>query len=154
MLRISFMVLLSLLLSFTAGSAIKIIVEAGEFDRENCIVSATIPQEALPRHVINPTLKSSDGKVIPLELGFAEPGNAGEQTKLRYWFTLPSLAKGTKAIFDFPGPPFSGKRVEGRREGRKAKVSGPNGPLLEYQAEPGELPRKDIREVFTRGGYI
>ncbi len=26
--------------------------------------------------------------------------------------------------------------------------------ILRYQAEPGELPRKDIKEVFRRGGYI
>lgn len=26
--------------------------------------------------------------------------------------------------------------------------------ILRYQAEPGELPRKDIKEVFKRGGYV
>lgn len=26
--------------------------------------------------------------------------------------------------------------------------------LLRYQAEPGEFPRKDIKEIFRRGGYI
>ena len=36
----------------------------------------------------------------------------------------------------------------------KLKASASGHDLLEYQAEPGELPRPDIKTLFTRGGYI
>ncbi|QJE97311.1 PmoA family protein [Luteolibacter luteus] len=40
------------------------------------------------------------------------------------------------------------------REGRQLVVRSGAREILRYQAEEGELPRKDIREIFTRGGYI
>jgi len=42
--------------------------------------------------------------------------------------------------------------VAGEKNKLKATLSGRT--LLEYQAEPGELPRGDIKQAFVRGGYI
>lgn len=40
------------------------------------------------------------------------------------------------------------------REGKQLVVRSGEKEILRYQAEPGELPRKDIKEIFRRGGYI
>lgn len=40
------------------------------------------------------------------------------------------------------------------REGKQIVVRSGDKEILRYQAEPGELPRQDIPEVYRRGGYI
>lgn len=40
------------------------------------------------------------------------------------------------------------------REGKQLIVRAGEKEILRYQAEAGELPRKDIKEIFRRGGYI
>lgn len=44
--------------------------------------------------------------------------------------------------------------VTALREGKQMVVRAGEKEILRYQAEPGELPRKDIKEIFTRGAYI
>lgn len=44
--------------------------------------------------------------------------------------------------------------VELKRDGKKLKVAIAGRPALEYQAEPGEFPRDNIKPIFRRGGYI
>ncbi len=40
------------------------------------------------------------------------------------------------------------------REGRQVVIRSGEEEILRYQAEPGEFPRPDIKEIFRRGGYI
>lgn len=40
------------------------------------------------------------------------------------------------------------------REGKQIVVRSGDKEILRYQAEPGEFPRKDIPEIFRRGGYL
>ena len=40
------------------------------------------------------------------------------------------------------------------RAGKKLKATSGGKTLLEYQAEPGEFPRDNIKPIFRRGGYI
>jgi hypothetical protein len=40
------------------------------------------------------------------------------------------------------------------REGKQVVIRAGEREVLRYQAEPGELPRPDIKELFRRGGYI
>ncbi|MCW1887801.1 PmoA family protein [Luteolibacter flavescens] len=44
--------------------------------------------------------------------------------------------------------------VHAEKTGTQVIVSAGERPILKYQAEPGELPRKDIKPIFKRGGYI
>ncbi|MES2437541.1 MAG: PmoA family protein [Verrucomicrobiota bacterium] len=41
-----------------------------------------------------------------------------------------------------------------RREGTQVVIRSGENEILRYQAEPGELPRPDIKKAFIRGGYI
>lgn len=44
--------------------------------------------------------------------------------------------------------------VTAAREGKQVVVRTGGKEILRYQAEPGELPRADIKEIFRRGGYL
>ena len=41
-----------------------------------------------------------------------------------------------------------------KREGKKLKITAKGKLLMEYQAEPGEFPRPNIKPLFRRGGYL
>src|SRR5204863_8916952 len=56
-------------------------------------------------------------------------------------------------VRDFPNAD-SRPRVTAEKDGKKLKFSAQGKPLMEYQAEAGDFPRKDIKELFRRGGYI
>lgn len=49
---------------------------------------------------------------------------------------------------------FSETKISAVREGRQVVILVGDKEILRYQAEPGDLPRKDIKPAFTRGGYI
>ena len=40
------------------------------------------------------------------------------------------------------------------REGKQVVIRSGEKEILRYQTEAGELPREDIKKIFTRGGYI
>jgi hypothetical protein len=44
--------------------------------------------------------------------------------------------------------------VEAKREGRVVNVSNAGHPILQYQAEPADLPRPSIKPIYKRGGRI
>ncbi len=44
--------------------------------------------------------------------------------------------------------------VTAKREGKQIVFRAGTTEMFRYQAEPGELPRADIKETFVRGGYI
>ncbi len=41
-----------------------------------------------------------------------------------------------------------------KREGKQVVIRSGDKEILRYQAEPGELPREEIPEIYLRGGYI
>ena len=49
---------------------------------------------------------------------------------------------------------FAGEKISAVREGRQVVIRTGEKEILRYQAEPGELPRPDIKPAFIRGGYI
>ncbi len=51
-------------------------------------------------------------------------------------------------------PAAAADKVSAAREGKQVVVRSGEKEILRYQAEPGEFPRKDIKEIFRRGGYI
>src|SRR5436190_21184157 len=133
-LRIPFV--LSLVLSTRAFSAAPtVIVEAGEFDRHNSVVTFELPSVVQRfTHV-----KGPDGKLLPIQND--PPGNAT--------FILPDLAKGKRAAFVLTSSQASSAQVVLAGEKSKLKATVDGRTLLEYQAEPGELPRGDIKQAFV-----
>lgn len=49
---------------------------------------------------------------------------------------------------------FAAEPVTAVREGKQVVVRAGKKEILRYQAEPGDFPREDIKELFRRGGYI
>lgn len=50
--------------------------------------------------------------------------------------------------------PATAENVSASKDGKQVVIRAGDKEILRYQAEAGELPRKDIKEIFTRGGYI
>jgi hypothetical protein len=63
---------------------------------------------------------------------------------------LPALLASTLAVLSS----HAAESLSARKEGNQMVVRAGDREILRYQAEPGELPRKDIKEIFRRGGYI
>ena len=60
----------------------------------------------------------------------------------------------TAAALAFTGSASAAEVVTATREGKQVVVRAGKKEILRYQAEPGEFPRKNIKEAFRRGGYI
>ena len=136
------------------GRTFNVIVEAGNFDRQDSVVTFTLP----------PGLNS---EVMVLREGANEvrwqPGKDGKAA-----VTIHELKKGAVATFTLLEA--GGKEGQVRRENHSVGVtvsragekvdfsfSEPDHKarlLFSYQAEPGALPREDIKPEFRRGGYL
>src|SRR5438093_7246162 len=116
--------------------AATVTVEAPQADWEHAVV-----EFKLPKIVSFNAVKDSSGKTLPLQVEnnghaafqIAKPG-AGER------FELVEAAVR--------------ENIKAEKEGKKLQFSAQGKPLLQYQAEPGEFPRQNIKELFRRGGYI
>jgi hypothetical protein len=58
------------------------------------------------------------------------------------------------ALAAFLVPAHAAEPLSANKEGSQMVVRSGKSEILRYQAETGELPRKDIKEIFRRGGYI
>ncbi|MFM1770748.1 MAG: hypothetical protein RJA22_3277, partial [Verrucomicrobiota bacterium] len=121
-------------------------VEAGDTDRTGLRVSVTLPKLE-PR----PNAVRVDGQVQPLQ--FLPDSEAAS-------FLAGQLPKGTTATYPLLHAPelLTAPRWQTEREGDKLlfRRAGPGRafPLLEYQGEPGPLPRAGIPDLYRRGGYL
>jgi hypothetical protein len=50
--------------------------------------------------------------------------------------------------------PAAAENVTATRDGKQVVINAGEKEILRYQAEAGDFPRKDIKEIFKRGGYI
>ncbi len=121
-------------------------VDAGAFDRQNTVVTTTVPG-----------LKGAD--VVFLNDGKGPTIAAQIDSTGEIMFVVPSLAAGEQRAYTMS----IGRRglalppkpdVIARRDGTVVRVTVAGRPVLAYQAEPAELPRPDINPIFKRGGYI
>src|SRR5687768_11670744 len=64
---------------------------------------------------------------------------------------LNQLSKGKEVKLSLIDDLATHEPVKVERAGKKVKVTERSKPLLEYQAEPGELPRDNIKPIFRRG---
>ena len=69
-------------------------------------------------------------------------------------FQLPRLVKGAKETFEIVDAKPKPDEVLIQRTGKKLKITAKGKLLMEYQAEPGEFPRENIKPLFRRGGYL
>lgn len=123
----------------TPGADRSIQVEAGGYARENSVVSFPSGPAV--------GLRNKSGQFIPLQ--FDPDGR-------RAWFILPSLAKGETATYEVEANGKADAKSMNRiqKNGKKYAFRTGERLLMEYQAEPGELPRENIKSLFVRGGYL
>ncbi|HUR45404.1 MAG TPA: PmoA family protein, partial [Candidatus Saccharimonadales bacterium] len=114
-------------------------VSAGDFPRENTLVSFPVSSDE-PM-----LLMDRDHNSIPVQQDGHGYG----------WFILPKLEKGRTALLSISrGASPKSDGVQIGRNGTKYEFRAGNHALMEYQAEPGALPREDIKSLFVRGGYL
>jgi hypothetical protein len=121
----------------------RMVVSAGEFDRRDSVVEFKSPQPGTYFRLV-------DARGVEVALQTEED---------RLSFIVNQLAKGGQATYrltDKPEPaaPPRTISVSADRDGSKLKLRVGDKTVLEYQAEPGDLPRPDIKPIFKRGGYI
>lgn len=131
--------------SRTNAGSTRITVSAGEWDRTRSLVS----MGAAPNGGQGLSLRDAQGTTIPLQVDAA-----GHMS-----FIVEHLPKGSRAIYQLAwshdsARPQHAATMLAERAGTKLKISAAGRPVLEYQAEPGELPRPEIGPIFRRGGYI
>lgn len=120
----------------------KITVRAGSQDRRQTIVDFQLPARLRAARA----LRDSAGRTISLQVD--GDGRAA--------FVLDELAQGASRTFDLTSdePPASGRQIEVLRANRKLKLNNAGQLVFEYQAEPSDPPRPEIKPIFRRGGYI
>ncbi|MCF7765619.1 MAG: PmoA family protein [Verrucomicrobia bacterium] len=118
-------------------------VSAGKLDRPETVVQVAVPAE-FPR---SGHLTGLGGDTIPFQVD--DQGRAV--------FVMRNLRAGItralKVVGDEEGKQ-RGNSILVARSGNKLLFDQGGKRVFEYQAEPGELPRPDIKQLFTRGGYL
>jgi len=135
--------MLPLVCSTSAGDEkVLVTVLAGDHERTHTVVGFNLPAQSTgARHV-----RDARGNLLPLQV----------EKDRQVSFIVPQLKRGDQAAYELVsgGSQAQGDGVQAKRDGTKAKIGLRRHPLLEYQAEPGDLPRDDIKPLFKRGGYI
>jgi hypothetical protein len=129
-----------------APAAPAVRVEAGASDRTGLRVTFPLPETA-PR----PNAIVIDGRLQPLQF---RPGHRSAS------FLAGRLPQGSQAVYaltntpSVPGAAGWMTLTQNTRFAFRPASSSPAVPLLEYQAEPGPLPRPGIPDLYQRGGYL
>jgi hypothetical protein len=126
-------------LSVVAAEVKTVTVSAGDYDRKNTVITfkTDIPSDRGAE-------LSSGSKRFPLQ-----PNGDGTAS-----FILTELAKGKEMTLRLGPSVRATKRLEAQRDKTKVKLGGKDEAWLEYQAEPSDLPRANIKPVFQRGAYL
>jgi hypothetical protein len=124
-----------------AEPELRISVSAGSHHRQDAIVSMDLPRESAGFNC----LRDSDGNSVALQID--ENGRAV--------FILKELSAGAAKEFVLTrGASGLVEGITAARAGTKLRIADGDRQMLEYQAEPGVLPRPEIDPIYTRGGYI
>ncbi len=131
------------LTAFTAEPVGELIIDSGSQNRPVSFVHFKLPEDwdSIPH-----TARTADGQIIPFQVdadgtGWLRVANtaANQQRKIQIYSGLSAA-------------PLTG--ISARHVGNKVEMWSGAKRVLEYQAEPGEFPRSDIKEAFRRGGYL
>lgn len=128
----------------SAGKTFHITVAAGSVDRQESIVSFALPRELKSKYY---ELRDESGVAVPLEI------DSDRQAA----FVLAELKAGATKKYKLvevktAAPASNGAQVTEARGKLAINIAGRK--ALEFQAQPGEMPSSDIKEIFRRGGYI
>lgn len=121
-------------------------LSAGDWDRENSVVAFEVPKESDAAF----ELRDPNGEPVPIQVD--DSGMAR--------FIVGELKRGETATYQLkrlsPGRASlaTSTGIQASKRGGIVEVSGRGGPIFEYRAEPGPLPRADIDPIYLRGGYI
>lgn len=134
-------VLLSLCLPASVWAGPRLTVKAGEQARNHTMVTVSAPKSwSGPAG-----LRDSSGRTIPAQLD----GNGS------LCFVVARLPAGASATFELVHPSEAASTsMTAAREGAKVRVNQAGRTMFDYQAEPSEPPRPDIKPLFRRGGYL
>ena len=116
-----------------------ITVSAGDYDRRNTVV--TFRGEFARGRDLE---LSTKGKTFPLQVN--EDGTAS--------FVLDELVKGKELTLRAGTAVRAVTRLDAKRDKTKVKLGRGSETWLEYQAEPGDLPRENVKAIFQRGAYL
>ena len=123
------------------GEVKSIEVDAGNWDRLETPVYFPLP--GFKNKTLG--LRTKGGTMLPLQVD--HEGVAA--------FILPNLAIGKTAFYELiTEGPSNQAAILVKRVKNKLRFSHEGRTIVEYQAEPGPLPRKDIDKIFARGGYL
>ncbi|MCI0744523.1 MAG: PmoA family protein [Verrucomicrobia subdivision 3 bacterium] len=133
-------------LSAAVAQSATVTVAAGEHDRRNTVVTFAF-RDARPGNAI------LRGENRTYDLQISGDGTAA--------FVLDELPKGKQLKLEVV-PGGAGGRMTATHDGKKVKIgqststqqASPARPWLEYQAQPSELPREDVKAIFQRGAYL
>jgi hypothetical protein len=123
-------------------------INPGPLERRQCTIHFKLPAAFTADALLHA------GKTYPIQTNEAGSASvtidhiaAGEPT--RFQFISGNIAPAKVRIHQQK----SGTRLEFSRQ-MATQGTNKTTPLFAYQAEPGEFPRADIKDVFRRGGYL
>src|SRR5688572_8356737 len=126
-------------LPVVAADVKTVTVSAGDYDRRNTVVTF---RGEFPRG--RDLELSTKGKTFSLQVN--EDGTAS--------FVLDELGKGKELTLRAGTAVRAVTRLEAKRDKTKVKLGRGSETWLEYQAEPSDLPRENVKAVFQRGAYL
>lgn len=119
-------------------------VAAGSLDRRETVVSFQLPENLKAKAY---ALRDESGRAIPLQVDDDRQAT----------FVLPELKAGAKKkyrLVESQSIVTSASDVHAVKVRDKLRIDVAGRQAFAYQAQPGELPASDIKEIFRRGGYI
>jgi len=119
-------------------------VAAGSLDRRDTVVSFRLPKDMKAKFY---ALRDESGRDIPLQV------DADRQAT----FVLAELKAGATnkyRLVELKTKASSSGGVHAIKVRDKVAIDVAGRKAFAYQAQPGELPANDIKEIFRRGGYI
>src|SRR5436189_220719 len=128
--------LASLLCTQAAIAADSLVISAGDGPMEHALVEFTLPKDSTAN-----TATDGQGRTYAIQ-------KSGSRAAV----LLPAIKGDMKLKLGRSDASSGVVKIE--RDGKKLKATAGGKALLEYQAEPGEFPRTDIKPIFQRGGYI
>ncbi len=128
--------------SKTAKKNLSVTVAAGSFDRHETIVSFDLPPEIKGASY---ALRDASNQLVPLQI----------DDQRQATFVLPSLKAGeTKTFRLIAVKANNGAGVDLTRANGRLNLNVGGRPAFSFVTTPGELPAKEIKPIFLRGGYI
>jgi len=130
------------------AEAVRLVVSAGEFDREACPVSCALPPALREAKFLS--LTTTGGKAIPTQ----RTGTADDA--MLTWIIRKKLPAGESRIYELratDSPAEASNQVVCHDDGKKLTVTVRERPVLVYNHAIVKSP-PGIKKVYRRGGYI